>query len=116
MTQIKENLPLFVYFLIQFSDWKVKAAEGFYMLNSFPFKKRSVLENTLPPPTLFLLSHSVFWRMSQISRGITYTYLFSVLKLEKTLSIFQGSFLTSYVSIKFAHCLFPVYGCQPSVP
>ncbi len=66
--------------------------------------------------TLFLLSHSVLRRISQTSRELTYTYLCSVLKWEKNLSIFQCWFLVYYVSINFAHCLFHVHGCQLSVP
>ena len=40
MIQIKEILPLFVYFLIQFSIWEVKAAEDFDMPKSFSFKNK----------------------------------------------------------------------------
>ena len=40
MIQIKENPPLFDYFLIQFSNWEVKAAEDFDMPIHFHVKIR----------------------------------------------------------------------------
>ena len=40
MIQIQENPLLFVYFLIQFSNWEVNAAEDFDMPNLFPFKNK----------------------------------------------------------------------------
>ena len=52
MVQIKENLPLFVYFLIQFSDWEVKAAQDFDMPNSFQVIGKIGLTGEAKPPHL----------------------------------------------------------------
>ncbi len=75
MIQIKENPPLFVYFLIQFSDWKVKAAEDFHMLNSFPFKNKIIVGKYIVP------AHSVFafsfsFPKDESNQQWTYIYLF----------------------------------------
>ena len=43
MIRIEENPSLFVYFLIQFSNWEVKAAKDFDMPNSFPFENKIIV-------------------------------------------------------------------------
>ncbi len=98
MIQIYENPPLFFYFLIQFSDWEVKAAKDFHMLNSFPFKNKVIMDV------------SIF----AFSFGLTYVYyLCSVLKSEKTLSIFR--FLIMFPLNLLSVCSMCMV-CQPSVP
>ncbi len=96
--QVKDNPPLFVYFLIQFSDWEVKAAEDFHMLNSFPFKNK------------IILGHSIFAFSFCLTNAY---YLCSVLIWEKTLSIFR--FLIMFPLNLLSVCSMCMV-CQPSVP
>ena len=93
-----KNRPYLFTFSFSFPTGKLKQQRT--------FNAQFISIWTLTPPTLFLLSHSVFRRMSHISRGLTYTYLFSVLTWEKP---------SPFSDIKFAHCLFSVHGCQPSM-
>ena len=61
MIQIKENPPVFLFFLIQFSNWEVNAVEDFHMPNSFPFKNKIIVGKYIAPRPLcfcFLIQFS----------------------------------------------------------
>ncbi len=101
MFQIKENPPFLFTFLFSFSTGKLKQQRNFICQVHFHLKIRYLLA------TLILLSHSR--RISQIIRGLTYAYnLCSVLKWEKTLSIFR--FLIMFPLNLLFVCLFHVHG------
>ncbi len=102
MFQIKENPPLFVYFLIQFSDWEVKAAEDFHMPNSFPFKNKIIVGHSIS-------AFSFCFPKGKSNYQRTYICLLFVFcfKMRENPLHFPISY---YVSIKFTLCLFHVHG------
>ncbi len=101
MFQIKENPPILFTFSFSFPTGKLNQHRTFICQICFHLKIRYLLT------TLFLLSHS--WRISQIIRALTYAYnLCSVLKWEKTLSIFR--FLIMFPLNSLSVCLFHVHG------
>ncbi len=90
-------------FSFSFPTEKLKQQRTFICQIHFHLKIRYLLA------TPFLLSHSVFRRISQIIRWLTYAYnLCSVLKWEKTLSIFR--FLIMIPLNSLSVCLFHVHG------
>ncbi len=107
MFQIKENPPFLFTISFSFSTGKLKQQRNFICQIHFHLKIRHLLA------TLFLLSHS--WKISQIIRGLTYAYnLYSVLKWEKTFSIFQFLIMFSFNSLSV--CLFHVHGLPTVCP
>ncbi len=101
--QIKENPPFLFTFSFSFPTGKLKQQRTFIHQIHFHLKIRYLLA------TLFLLSHSR--RISQIIRGLTFAYNLcsvSVLKWEKTLSIFR--FLIIIPLNLLSVCLFHVHG------
>ncbi len=90
-------------FSFSFTTGKLKQQGTFICQIHFHLKIRYLLA------TLFSLSHSVSWKISQIIRRLTYAYkLCSVLKWEKTLSIFR--FLIMFPLNSLSVCLFHVNG------
>jgi hypothetical protein len=103
MIQIKENLPLFVYFLFQFFNWEVKAAEDFDMPNSFPFKNKIIVGHSI-------FAFSFCFPKDKSNQQRTYICLFMFcFKMRQNPLHFPISY---NVSIKFALCLFHVHGLQ----
>ncbi len=101
MCQIKENPPFLFTFSFSFPTGKLKQQRNFICQIHFHLKIRYLLA------TLFFISHSR--RISQIIRGLTYAYnLYSVLKWEKTFSIFR--FLIMFPLNSLSVCLFHVHG------
>jgi hypothetical protein len=101
MFQIKENPPFLFTFSFSFPTGMLNLQRTFICQIHFHLKKRYLLA------TLFLLSHSR--RISQIIRGLAYAYnLCSVLKWEKTLSIFR--FFIMFLLNSLSVCLFHVHG------
>ncbi len=108
MFQIKENPPFLFTFSFSFPTGELKQQRTFICQIHFHLKIRYLFA------TLFLLSHSVFRRISQIIRGLTYAYnLCSVLKWKKILSVFQ--FFIMFPLNLLSVCSMCMV-CQPSVP
>ncbi len=103
MFQNKEIPPFLFNFSFSFPTGELKQQRTFICQIHFHLKRRYLLA------TLYLLSHFVFRRISQIIRGLTYAYnLYSVLKWEKTFSIFR--FLIMFPLNSLSVCLFHVHG------
>ena len=110
MFKIQENPPFLFPFSFSFPTGKLKQQRNFICQIHFHLKIRYLLA------TLFLLSHSVFQRISQISRGLTYAYLFSVLKWEKPSPFSDIDFFLIMFSLNLLSICSMCMVCQPSVP
>jgi hypothetical protein len=102
MIQIKEILPLFVYFLIQFSIWEVKAAEDFDMPKSFSFKNKI--------HSIFAFSFCFPKDKSNQQRTYICLFVFCFKMRENPLHFPTLIFFLLCFSIKLALCLFHVHG------